>query len=186
MKIGYIRVSTDEQNTARQEEMLHNIGAEKIYIDKLSGKNTQRPALKEMLQFMREGDTVIVESISRLARNTKDLLKLIDNFKEQGVEFISMKENIDTTTPTGKFTLVIFGAIADLERETLLQRQAEGIAIAKKRGVYKGRVRKKCDNFDVLYDQWKNKTITTKTALELSKFSVSTWYRRVKEKENSI
>lgn len=127
MIIGYIRVSTEEQNIDRQVEMLKQNGVDKVFIDKMSGKNTQRPALQEMLTFMREKDTVIVESISRLARNTRDLLKLVDKFKETGVEFISLKENIDTTTPTGQFVLVIFVAIADLERTTLLQRQSERI-----------------------------------------------------------
>lgn len=107
-----MRVSTIEQNTARQEVLLECLNAEKVFIDKCSGKNTDRPALKELLNFVRDGDTVVVESISRLARNTRDLLELVDKFTEQGVGFISQKENIDTSTPTGKFVLTLFGAIA--------------------------------------------------------------------------
>ena len=139
MRVGYCRVSTAEQNTARQEVLLESLAVDRVFLDKCSGKNTDRPALKEMLAFVREGDVVVVESISRLARNTKDLLGLIDTFSEQNVGFVSQKENIDTTTPTGKFILTVFGAIAELERDYILQRQAEGIAIAKAEGKYKGR-----------------------------------------------
>lgn len=117
MKIGYIRVSTAEQNIDRQVEMLKEQGVEKVFINKMSGKDTKRPALQEMLTFMRENDTVIVESISRLARNTRNLLSLVDRFKECSVAFVSLKENIDTTTPTGQFVLIIFAAIARIWSE---------------------------------------------------------------------
>ena len=131
MKIGYIRVSTQEQNTLRQEVLMEQLGVDQIYIDRSSGKNAHRPELKTMLEFVRKGDVVIVESISRFARNTKDLLELVEQLTAKGVEFISQKEAIDTSTPTGKFMLTIFGAVAELEREYILQRQREGIAIAK-------------------------------------------------------
>ena len=131
MKIGYVRVSTVEQNTARQEVLMKELGVDEVYIDKMSGKSTDRPELKKMMQFVRQGDTVIVESISRFARNTKDLLELVEQLTGKGVEFISKKEAIETTTPSGKFMLTIFGAVAELEREYILQRQKEGIAIAK-------------------------------------------------------
>lgn len=127
MKVGYIRVSSKEQNTARQEILMEQLGVDKVYLEKVSGKNTNRPELKAMLEFVREGDTVVVESISRFARNTKDLLELIELLQEKKVEFISQKEAIDTTTPTGKFMLTIFGAVSELERSYILQRQREGI-----------------------------------------------------------
>ena len=118
MKIGYIRVSTQEQNTMRQEVLMQELGVDEVYIDRLSGKNTDRPELKKMMDYVRKGDTVIVESISRFARNTRDLLELIEKLSEKGVEFVSRKEAIDTTTPTGKFMLTVFGAVAELERES--------------------------------------------------------------------
>lgn len=183
MKIGYVRVSTKEQNIQRQIVILEEMGAEKVYVDKLSGKNTDRPQLKEMLEFIREGDSILVESISRLARNTRDLLQLVDIFTERGVGFVSQKESIDTATPTGKFILTVFGAIADLERSSILQRQAEGIAIAKANGVYKGRQKKQCTDFDAIYSEWKQGVISLTRALELSDLSKSTWYRRVREKQ---
>ena len=105
MIIGYIRISTTDQNTARQEVLMKELGAEQVFIDRMSGKNTDRPELKKMMSFVREGDTVIVESISRFARNTKDLLDLVEQLTAKRVEFIFKKEAIDTTTPTGKFML---------------------------------------------------------------------------------
>ena len=137
LKIGYVRVSTQEQNTIRQEKLMEQLGVEQVYIDRISGKNLQRPQLQTMMEYVRKGDTVVVESISRFARNTRDLLELIDQLNAKGVVFVSQKEAIDTDTPTGKFMLTIFGAVAELERAYILQRQREGIAIAKERGVYK-------------------------------------------------
>ena len=144
MKIGYIRVSTEEQNTARQEVLLRELGVDEVFIDKASGKNADRPELTRMMNYVRRGDTVIVESISRFARNTRDLLDLVERLTEKQVEFVSRKEAIDTTTPTGKFMLTVFAAVAELEREYILQRQREGIAIAKKQGKYTGRRPQPC------------------------------------------
>lgn len=183
MKIGYVRVSTKEQNTARQEELMKTLGVDKVYIDKMSGKDTDRPALLEMLGFVREGDSVIVESISRFARNTKDLLELTEQLNNKQVQFISQKENIDTNTPAGKFMLTIFGAVAELEREYIRQRQREGIEIAKKQGKYKGRPEKQPDTFDEIYHQWKSGNITAVSASKQLDISRSTFYRKVAEHE---
>jgi len=181
LKIGYIRVSTTEQNTTRQEVLMNDLGVDELYIDNASGKNTDRPELKRMLEYVRKGDTVIVESINRFARNTKDLLELIETLKRKQVEFISKKENIDTSTPTGKFMLTVFGAVAELEREYILQRQSEGIAIAKKEGKYKGRKRIENDKFDKVYKDWKSGNITAVRAMELLGMKRNTFYRRVAE-----
>lgn len=188
MRVGYCRVSTTEQNTARQEVLLESLAVERVFLDKCSGKNTDRDALKEMLAFVREGDVVVVESISRLARNTRDLLELIDKFAALGVGFVSQKENIDTSTPTGKFILTVFGAIAELEREYILQRQAEGISIAKANGVYKGRKPIECPDFDKIYEQVQSGVISATRGWELLGISKSSWYRKVREKrcESSI
>lgn len=107
MKIGYIRVSTQDQNAVRQEQLMENLQIDEVYIDRTSGKNTQCPELRRMLEYVRMGDTVVVESISRFARNTRDLLELTDKLSVKGVEFISQKEAIDTSTPTGKFMLTV-------------------------------------------------------------------------------
>lgn len=185
MKIGYVRVSTIEQNTIRQEVIMQQLGAEEIIIEKLSGKDTNRPELQKMMAFARKGDTVIVESISRFARNTKDLLTLIDLLAEKGVDFVSKKENIDTTTPTGKFMLTVFGAVAELEREYILQRQREGIAVAKAQGKYKGRRRIEKKNFGEIYNKWRKNEITAVEAMKILNMKKSTFYRRVNECVNS-
>ena len=181
MKIGYIRVSTEEQNTIRQEVMLQELGVDELYIDKASGKNTDRPELKKLMSYVRRGDTVIVESISRFARNTKDLLELIETLSAKEVTFISKKEAIDTNTPTGKFMLTVFGAVAELEREYILQRQREGIDIAKRQGKYTGRKRIESPEFDRVMKRWRNGDISAVKAMELLKMSRGTFYRRVKE-----
>ena len=126
MKVGYYRCSSDEQNPSRQKKILKESGCEKVFSDMLSGKDRNRPGLDQMLSFVREGDTVYVESISRLARSTKDLLNIVDELKDKGVTFVSQKETIDTDTPQGKFMLTVFAAMADLERSQIRQRQAEG------------------------------------------------------------
>ena len=132
-KIAYIRVSTVDQDEGRQLKMMHDLGIEddNIFQEKLSGKNADRPELQKMLQYIRKGDSVVVESISRLARNTRDLLEIVERIQKKGAEFISLKETIDTNTPTGKFMLTVFGAMAELERAYILQRQKEGIEVKK-------------------------------------------------------
>lgn len=183
MNIGYVRVSSVDQNTQRQEVLMKELKVDKVYIDKVSGKNKNRPALNEMLDFVRCGDIVIVESISRFARNTKDLLELLEILKNKNVQFISRKESIDTSTPTGKFMLVVFGAVAELEREYTLQRQREGIEIAKQEGKYTGRKRIVKNNFEEVYRIWKNGDITATKAMKELNMSRTTFYRRAKEKE---
>jgi DNA invertase Pin-like site-specific DNA recombinase len=140
-RFAYVRVSSLEQNESRQLDAMDalKIPKENIYMEKLSGKDTRRPQLQALLATVKPGDSVTVESISRFARNTKDLLDLVEQLTAKGAEFISLKESLDTTTPTGKFMLTIFGAVAELERGYLLQRQAEGIAAAKARGKHLGR-----------------------------------------------
>ena len=181
MKIGYIRISTADQSTARQEVLMKELGVENVFIDRISGKNTNRPELQKMMAFVREGDTVIVESISRFARNTKDLLDLVEQLSAKQVEFISKKEAIDTTTPTGKFMLTVFGAVAELEREYILQRQREGIEIAKSNGVYKGRKPIERPNFTEVVSLWRSGQITAVEAMKRLDMKSSTFYRKAKK-----
>lgn len=139
MYVGYARVSTTEQNEARQLNALQEHGCERVFLDKLSGKDTNRPELQALLNFVREGDTVIVSEYSRLARSTGDLFSLIRQLTDKGVQVRSLKENFDTSTPQGKLMLTIFAGLAEFERELTLERQREGIAIAKAEGKYHGR-----------------------------------------------
>ena len=180
MKIGYVRVSTEEQNTARQEIMLRELGVDELFVDKASGKNADRPELRRMMEYVRRGDTVIVESISRFARNTRDLLDLVEHLTEKQVEFVSRKEAIDTTTPTGKFMLTVFAAVAELEREYILQRQREGIAIAKQQGKYRGRPPKAYPDFERIAARWQKGEITAVQAMKQLGMSKTRFYERVK------
>lgn len=183
MRVGYVRCSTLEQNEARQLKMMEEQKVERVFVDKASGKNTERKEFKEMMAFVRDGDTLIVESISRIARNTRDLLTIISSLTEKGVEFVSLKENIDTTTPHGRFMLTVFGALAELERESILERQREGIELAKAEGKYKGRKPVTIDEtkFRAVCTRWRAGEITATVAMKEVGVKPNTFYRRVKE-----
>ena len=187
MKVGYVRVSTDEQNTARQEEMMKHMGVEKVFVEKISGKDTDRPELQALLDYVREGDTVVVESYSRFARSTRDLLNLLYQLESKGVEFISVKENFDTSTPQGELMLTIFAGLAQFEREVMLQRQREGIEIAKAAGKYKGRRKKQIPDFMDYYKKVQTGDMTVTKACEELRISRSTWYHHLKtlDRENT-
>lgn len=183
MEIGYIRTSTIEQNEARQEVLMKELSVEQIFIDKMTGKTLDRPELQRMMSFVREGDTVVVESISRFARNTKDLLSLVEELTKKKVNFVSKKEAIDTNTPAGKFMLTVFAAISELEVSYLQQRQAEGIAIAKKNGVYKGRKPITHPDFEKVVKIWRKGEITAVEAMKRLGMKSSTFYNKVKAYE---
>lgn len=184
MNVAYVRVSTVEQNEERQIAALEKHNIEKWYIEKISGKNTNRPKLQEMLDYVREGDVVYIHDLSRLARSTKDLLDIVEQLKEKKVELVSNKENIDTSTPTGKLMLTMIGAIAEFERENLLERQREGIAIAKKEGKYKGQQVKRIDEkvFMDAYEEYKTRKINKRQLAERLQISRPTLDRMLKEK----
>lgn len=169
MVVGYVRVSTVEQNEGRQLVTMDKYSVEKLFIEKVSAKDTKRPQLQAMIDFIREGDTIVIHDFSRLARSTKDLLELVELFNSKGVKLISNKENIDTSTPTGKLMLTMIGAINEFERANLLERQREGIALAKKQGKYKGRKEVKVDNFGYHYNRYLTRQVNkSQLAKELS------------------
>ena len=184
-KIGYIRVSTEHQETARQQEIMDGYQVDRIFSEKLSGANADRPQLKAMLDYVREGDTLYVESISRLGRSARDLLNIIDTLTDKGVTLVSHKENIDTNTPSGKFMLTVFAALSQLEREQLKQRQREGIEIAKAQGKYTGRkpIPIDWDKFGRLYGEWKSKNLTGRDFMRRMGLTANTFYRRIREYE---
>lgn len=184
MKIGYVRVSTIEQNEARQIEGLEKYGIEKWYIEKISGKNTDRPKLQEMISELQSGDTVYIHDFSRLARSTSDLLTLVEDLNSKGIHLVSNKENIDTSTPTGKLMLTMIGAINEFERTNMLERQKEGIAIAKREGKYKNCGRKKkelSDGYEDLIQQYVDGNITKVQLAVMLNVSRPTLNRILKE-----
>lgn len=179
--VGYVRVSTVEQNEGRQVEALKPHGIEKWYIDKASGKNTDRPQFRAMLDYIREGDTVYVEDFSRLSRSVADLLKILESFDAKGIRMVSLKEHIDTHTPQGKLFLTITAAINEFERANILERQAEGIALAKAKGVYKGRKRiQKPAGWAEVYNKWVKREITGAEAMKALDLKRNTFYNFVK------
>lgn len=168
MNIAYVRVSTVEQNEARQLEALEKHNIDKWFTEKASAKDTKRPELQAMLEFARDGDTIYIHDFSRLARSTADLLKLVEQLAAKGVHLVSNKENIDTSTPTGKLMLTMIGAINEFERTNLLERQREGIAIAKREGKYKGRQAVNIADFEAHYQRYIGREISkTQLAKEL-------------------
>ena len=183
MLIGYARVSSLDQNEARQIEEFKKLGTEKNFIDKQSGKNCDRPQLKEMLQYVREGDIIIVSEYSRLARNVQDLLNIINELKKKNVELRSLKESLDTTTPQGKLMLTIFAGLAEFERDMIRQRQLEGIAIAKQQGLYKGRQPIPYDKalFKKECKKWRNGEQTARATMQKMDMKPNRFYRIVKE-----
>lgn len=183
MRVAYVRVSTVEQNEERQLQALEGFEIEKWFVEKKSGKNTNREQLTLMLEFVRAGDVIYVMDFSRLSRSVSDLLNIVQTLERKNVRLVSLKENIDTHTPTGKLMLTVIGAIAEFERENLLERQKEGIDIAKKQGRYKGKKRKTLENFDQVYNEWKNNNITATSASKLLGVTRATFYNRVKQKE---
>ena len=160
--IAYVRVSTAEQNEARQVEALKRYNIDKWFCEKISAKDTKRPKLNEMLEYIREGDTVYIHEFSRLARNTMDLLKIVELLQSKNVTLVSNKENLDTSTPTGKLMLTFIAAIIEFERSIILERQKEGIAEAKKAGKYKGRAEVNIPDgvFDSAYQRYASRDIS--------------------------
>ena len=187
MNIAYVRVSTIEQNEARQVEALtpHNI--DRWFIEKVSAKDTNRPKLQEMLDYIRDGDTVYIHDFSRLARSTADLLQIVEQFHSKGVALVSNKEHIDTNTPTGKLMLTMIGAIAEFERANLLERQREGIAVAKREGKYRGGQVKKIDDatFTALYARYQRREINKVQFAEQLHVSRPTLDKLIKDRINN-
>ena len=183
MKVFYARVSSQNQNPERQVQQAKEIGAERIYIDKASGKNTDRKEKKKMMSFLRSGDELIVSDLTRLGRSSKDILFIIEDLNAREIKFRSLKENFETETPNGRFVLSIFSAMAELERENIRARQAEGIAIAKAQGKYKGRKKIDLNNEEFRNDcaDWRAGKITAVSIMRKYNISSPCFYRKVKE-----
>ncbi len=184
MKVFYIRCSSQTQNEARQIEDSKKVNADKVFMEKISGKDSNRPQLKAMLDYVREGDIVYCSELSRLGRNTRDLLNIIEELNKKGVQFVSLKENIDTTTPAGTLILNIFASLSQFEREIILERQRDGIAEAKKQHKYKGRQPIKLDEtlFNKMVDEWVKGERTAKSIYEFFNISSQTFYKRINER----
>jgi DNA invertase Pin-like site-specific DNA recombinase len=184
--VGYVRVSTKEQNTGRQFADFEKKGIklDKTFTEKISGKDTNRPELKAMLAYVREGDTVYIESISRLARNVKDFLNIFEELQGKSVNLVSLKEKIDTTSAYGKFMINVFASLAQLERDVIKERQREGIDLALKEGRQFGRPTVTMSKtFKETYKLVKAGKITAVEAMKREGLKKTTFYKLVKELE---
>lgn len=180
--IAYVRVSTVEQNEARQLAALEPHQIDKWFTEKVSGKDTNRPQLQAMLDYVRDGDTLFITDFSRLSRSVSDLLTIMKQLEEKGVRLVSLKESIDTHTATGKLITTVIAAINEFERDNLLERQREGIACAKAKGVYKGR--KRIDyppNWQEVYQKWESRQITATDAMKQLDLKRNTYYNLIKQ-----
>ena len=181
MNLAYVRVSTAEQNDARQHEALKKYNIDKWFTEKISAKDANRPQLQALLEFAREGDTIYIHDFSRIARSTKDLLAIVEQLAAKHVHLVSNKENIDSSTPTGKLMLTMIGAINEFERTNLLERQREGIALAVQQKKYKGRKAVRVENFSAHYERYLRREVSkTQLAREL-KISRPTLDRLIRE-----
>jgi len=181
-RIKYIRVSTTHQNTQRQEANVEAEGFDKVFIDKASGKNTERVEFQKMMDYIREGDVVYFESFSRISRSLSDLLKILDTFAEKGVSFVSEKEGVSTEGASGKLIVSVLGAISQYEREINAERREFGYKKALDEGKV-GRPKEEITpKFLEAYEAWKAGQITATEAIKRSEMGRTTFYRIVKER----
>lgn len=190
MRYGYVRVSTVHQDTARQEVLMHNLGVDMVFVDKCTGKNTDRPEYQKMMGLLQCGDVVVVESYSRMSRSTHDLLETVEKLESMGVGFISKKEGFDTSTPTGKLLLTMIAGISQFEREVMLERQKESVAampvvngkkVSSRTGRGFGRPEAQIDEalFKNLAEKQKNGLMTVKECCQRLGIGRTTWYERI-------
>ncbi|MGL4365648.1 MAG: recombinase family protein [Cetobacterium sp.] len=182
----YVRVSSDTQNIDRQ--ILAYDEADTTYIDYCSGKDIDRPQLQKMIEGIKENDTIVVKSIDRLSRSTRDLLEIVDTIKNKKANLKILDLGIDTNTPSGKLVLTMLGAVAELERENIKQRQKEGIEIAKQKGIYQGRKKgsiklnsEQLDRFKKFYKKGFSKTDLAKE-FNVHRTTIYSWEKELKNR----
>lgn len=180
MKIAYARVSTTQQELSRQLDALKAYGVDRIFEEKISGTIKDRPELDNVKLMVREGDTVVIESLSRLGRSSKDLLELIDEWDKKGVQLVSLKENVDTSTPTGKLLITVLSAICQFERDITVQRTQEGLKAARARGRKGGRPKADSKAIQKAIKLYEAQTHSVKEISEITGISSATLYRALK------
>lgn len=186
-RLAYVRCSTIEQNESYQLSQIQGLQVYKTFIEKASAKNMSRPMLQQLLDYAREGDTIYCMDFSRLARNVRDLLIIIEDLEKRGIRLISIKENIDTGSATGKLLVTLIGAIYEFERANLLERQRMGIEIAKQEKKYKGRKRiEKPANWESVYQQYMTRQIKARQAMEMTGLKRNTFFSFVSQEQGGV
>ena len=190
MKIGYARVSTKDQSLNLQKDALEKAGCRKIYSEQISGTKTDRANLDEMIEHIRQGDIIVVWKLDRLGRSLRDLINLISKFQDLGVEFKSLQDNIDTTTPTGKLTFHLFAALAEFERDIISERTKAGLESARARGRRGGRPKglskKAMDKARLAESLYNEKNNSIQEICEYLSVSKSTLYRYLRSRDVEI
>lgn len=184
MVIGYARVSKIDQNLDRQIDALEKAGAEKIYTEKMTGKKYDRPELMKMLEYGRKGDIILITELTRLSRSTKDLISLSEKIKEKGMELKSIKEDINTTTSTGKLMFGMMAIISEFERNIIEERTREGLMSARERGVKFGRPKMDNDIIERALKLYDSKEYSVKEIKEMTGISKSTLYREINKRKS--
>ena len=183
MIIGYARVSKEGQSINRQLDLLKENHAEEIIQEKISGTKKERPSIDQLMLMVRSGDQVIVESISRLGRKTLDILQLIQTLEEKGASFVSIKEYMDTTTPTGKAMLQMMGVIAELERNLIAERIKEGLKASQKRGTHVGRPKKDPEIIKTALKMYDSEEYSVKEITKATNIAQGTLYRAINNRK---
>lgn len=184
MIFGYARVSTDAQSLDRQIDALNKYSVDELLTEKMTGTKRSRPELDRLIDKMREGDTVVIESLSRLGRSTKDLLALVELFNERGVVLVSLKENIDISTPTGKLLVTVLSALCQFERDLTVQRTNEGLTAARARGRKGGRPPKDKKAIEKALKLYDAHAMSVAEICEVCGISQGTLYKAKNEREN--
>ena len=174
---GYARVSTQHQELNRQMDLLEKENCNEILTEKMTGTKSSRPALDRLKDKLRPGDTVIVESFSRLGRSTKDLIDLVNYFEEHNVKLISLKENFDTVTPQGRLMMTVFQAFSQFERDLIVERTKDGLKSARARGRKGGRPPVNQRDIERAIKLYKSEEYSVKEIVEMTGISKSTLYR---------
>lgn len=188
MVVAYIRVSSDSQNLDMQRASIEPYKPERVFEEKISGKNMERPQLQELLNFVRANDEIVIYSLSRISRSLKDMLNIMDILIEKKVTLISIKENltISDSNKITRFFVSILGCCSELERENIRERQADGIKEAKKRGVYKGRKPIQVEDFGKWYELWQKRVYNKTTLAKELSISRQTLYKLFEEYEKNL
>lgn len=185
MKFGYARVSTQDQSLSLQLDALNQFKVDQVFEEKDSGKKTSRPQLDELLKVLRKGDTVVVYKLDRISRSTKHLIELMEHFEANGIHFVSIQDNIDTTTAMGRFFFRMLASIAELERDIISERTRDGLKAARARGRKGGRPKVESKKIDLALKMYVSRDYSLSQIKEATNVGPTTLYRYLEKMKSS-